>query len=285
MYSKIYVPIDFSPYSKFQLLLAEKWARILKAELVLIHATRIYVPGIADEATRETLKSDSKQEVHEKLTRLTDEYISSDLPVKFHIAETSITDALRQLTEYTDSALICVGLKGKGLLQKVFMGSTSVDIINSINKPVLTVPKHADNGSLEQFIVAVNHEQPLNTSEFDKVVKSFKTSLKWLKFITILNSDAQKEDAIQYLENLVNHYQDELPSSYEIYGGGQPFLQVKAVMQQYKNSLLVVQKGSRDLTDQLFRSFFINQIVYDASIPLLVIPTMTNWVFLDDIFK
>lgn len=273
MYSKIYVLIDFSPYSKYQLLLAEKWGRILNAELVLIHALRVYVPGIADEETRATLKADSKKEVHEKLQQLTDECITTDLPVKFHIAENSITETLRQLTKHSDDTILCVGLKGKGLLEKVFMGSTSVDIINSINQPVLTVPKHASSDSLDQFIVAVHHEHPLNTSAFDKVIKSIKTNLQGLKFITILDAESQKEDAVEYLKELVDNYQKELPCSYEIYGGGQTFLQVKAVMQQYDNSLLVVQRGSRDLTDQLFRSFLINQIVYDASIPLLVIPT------------
>lgn len=36
--------------------------------------------------------------------------------------------------------------------------------------------------------------------------------------------------------------------------------------------MLVVQKGSRLLTDQLFRQFLINELVYEGQTPLIVLP-------------
>jgi nucleotide-binding universal stress UspA family protein len=273
MYSKIFVPVDFSPYSAFQLLLAERWGLHLKAELVLVHVTRIYIPGMADGEARENLKANNKQEVMERFEELLATGISSDISVKFHISEDTVTDTLRQLIKQNENALICTGLKGKGLLQRLFMDSTTIDIIDHFNKPVLTVPKNISSDSFEHFLVAVNPENLLNTTEFDQLIGSFKKNLKSLKFITVLDSEAKKKDADQYLKTLEERYRDELPTSYQMYGGEQAFLQVKAVMQHYKNSLLLVQRGSRNLSDQLFRSFFVNDIVYDASIPMLMIPT------------
>ncbi|MBK7426529.1 MAG: hypothetical protein IPI60_05615 [Saprospiraceae bacterium] len=75
------------------------------------------------------------------------------------------------------------------------------------------------------------------------------------------------------LERLTALFKDRFNTSFEIYEGSNPFEDIKKVINNKIDEILIVQKkGSRLLTDQLFRKFLINELVYDAQTPLIVLP-------------
>jgi hypothetical protein len=57
-----------------------------------------------------------------------------------------------------------------------------------------------------------------------------------------------------------------------IYEGNNPFNDIKKVINNNNGQMLIVQKGSRLLTDHFFRKFLINELVYEGQTPLVVLP-------------
>lgn len=61
-------------------------------------------------------------------------------------------------------------------------------------------------------------------------------------------------------------------TNYAIYEGEDHFDDIKKTINNNIEELLIVQKGSRMLTDQLFRKFVVNELVYEGKTPLIILP-------------
>ncbi|MNE57231.1 hypothetical protein D3C80_1521830 [compost metagenome] len=67
-------------------------------------------------------------------------------------------------------------------------------------------------------------------------------------------------------------FSDRFNTDFAIYEGNNPFDDIKKIINNKNDEMLIVQKGSRHLTDQLFRKFLINELVYEGQTPLIVLP-------------
>ncbi len=76
----------------------------------------------------------------------------------------------------------------------------------------------------------------------------------------------------KHLNELKEMFSDKYNTSFAIYEGNNPFSDIKKVVNNKIDEMLIVQKGSRLLTDQLFRRFLINELVYEGQTPLIVLP-------------
>jgi len=74
------------------------------------------------------------------------------------------------------------------------------------------------------------------------------------------------------LRELCAMFVDRFNTDFAIYEGNNPFEDIKKVINNKIDELLIVQKGSRLLTDQLFRRFLINELVYEGQTPMIVLP-------------
>ena len=76
----------------------------------------------------------------------------------------------------------------------------------------------------------------------------------------------------KYLTDLTLFFADRFDTTFAIYEGSNPFSDIKKVINNKIDEILIVQKGSRLLTDQLFRKFLINELVYEGQTPLIILP-------------
>lgn len=272
MTTRFLVLIDFSPYSKDQLLLAHQWSKLIQAELLLIHQLSVYAPAFADMDSRIEIASHEKQLALKQLQEFASETLGEIPSLRYHVSEESLLLLLPKLMHEGYNDLIFAGLKGTGILKKLFIGSTTIKIIDNINQTVVAVPKDLTDHAPETFYVAVSHKYPLNLQAFDKLLSLFSKQIKNIKFISILSSKDQHDMYTAYLESLTRAYADKKNASYEAYESEDAFAELKAFMKKQEDGVLVVQRGTRAIMDQLFRKFLINELVYDGSTPLIVLP-------------
>jgi len=74
------------------------------------------------------------------------------------------------------------------------------------------------------------------------------------------------------LQTLSETYADRFTTNFAIYEANNRLDGIKGVINNKIDEILIVQKGSRILTDQLFSRFLINELVYEGQTPLIVLP-------------
>jgi hypothetical protein len=97
--------------------------------------------------------------------------------------------------------------------------------------------------------------------------------IEHITFFSVIDESLEEFEATEkYLKELKELYSNRAITSYELYKGDVVVANVKEILTQKQSQFLVVQKGSRQFFDQIFRSFLINELAYEGEIPLIVIP-------------
>ncbi|TXK47150.1 universal stress protein [Pontibacter qinzhouensis] len=273
MRTRLIVLIDFSPYSQTLLKLAGKWSKMIQADLLLVHQVPGLIPAFTDSESRQQINAIEKEEALTNLTKLAQEAISTPANITYLVSEKSLLLSLSELHTPDSNDLVLVGLKGTGLLKQIFIGSTAIQLIEELNCPIITVPQQTSTLVPKKLIVALSYRYPLNVIAFNSFLSTFKDSITQVEFISVVASKDIEEESITYLTRLRNNYEGHIPSSFQIFKGENTFDEIKNYVKQNNDAMLVVQKGSRSLTDKLFRKFLINELVFDGATPLTVIPS------------
>jgi nucleotide-binding universal stress UspA family protein len=265
--------IDFSPYSATLLKVARQWAERVGVPLTLAHHVEAHVPAVAPAEVRRQMLSDAIQETKTRLRTLASETLGEDAyPINYQAFGEYLILALRQLLGENQQHLIFAGLKGAGLLKKIFLGSTIIEVINKLDQIVVAIPKDMSAGLPEVLCVGVSPKYPFNKDAFSTLLRYLAPQIKSVQFLSILEKGIDAVAADNYLQALCEEFGDRALVTAEIYQGDSALEELKRYMGRQNRAALVVQRGSRTFVDELFRKFLINELVYDGNIPLIVLP-------------
>ena len=134
------------------------------------------------------------------------------------------------------------------------------------------MPKEIATFSHNRIFVAVSGKYPLNLlalNNFFNFIDSQNTSIT---FFSLTKPNEKTKDIEKYLADLTLLFADRFDTTFTIYEGNNPFADIKKVINNKIDEILIVQKGSRLLTDQLFRKFLINELIYEGQTPLIILP-------------
>ena len=272
MKKRFIILIDFSDYTSNLIKYASDWSKQANAELMLVHETIVIAPSLIDSESREQITQQANNAAFQKLKALTDEYIPSSVEVSFFLSESHIQTTLNTLLAQPFENYIFAGLTGTGLLKQILIGSVALQIIENVNNIVIAMPKDVYAFSHEKIFVAVTEKHPLNILELNKVLNLMDEKETCITFF-YLAKPKENTTAIEGLLNELAHlFADRYETKTAIYKGRKRIEDIKKVINNKEEELLIVQKGSRLLTDQFFRKFLINELVYEGQTPLIVLP-------------
>lgn len=279
MKTRLITLIDFSIYSHALLELGVRWCEISGAELLLVHKVTCLVPAMTDAKSKGELIKDEKDQALARLEKFATAKISPSISVQYIVTETNLLNFMDEMLKQGYNDIILVGIKGTGMLKKMLIGSMATKIINEINRLIVAVPDNlcaADNRFCNlipvKLIVSLNYKCPLNENALDNFLATFKNSVAHIEFISAVHAGEKEEETSRYLESLSKKYWGRIPSSYAVFNEKDLLGELKKHVQKDSDTILVVQKGSRNLSDQFFRKFLINKLVHDGSIPLIILP-------------
>lgn len=270
---KLIVLIDFSPFSETLVHLASSWATALTAELLLVHEIPGLVPAMADSGMKAQILEMEKTDSLANLKNLREQYISEEVPVTYSITEQTLVHYVSGLKTDGYRNLVMLGLKGTGFLKNFFIGSTATKVITELEEIIVAVPLNVNPVVPEVLTIALNYKFPLNQKALDWLLLLLGANLKEIDFLSVVTPKDDQEEVEGYLKELNQQYQQRISCTFKIFTGTDFFREIKAYLAENGKNMLVVQKGSRSLTDRMFRRFFIDDIVNDGSIPLIILPT------------
>jgi nucleotide-binding universal stress UspA family protein len=272
MKKRFIVLIDFSKYSSNLIRYACDWGQKINAELMLVHQTIVLAPALTDKASREDFAQYAYDEAMQQLRALTEELIPPTVKVSYKVSERNLQHTLNKLLEDPLKNLIFVGLKGTGILKKIFLGTVALQVINNTKNCIVAMPGEVTGFSHEKIFVAVSDKHPINVLELNNFLQFIDKEHTSITFFHISKPYEKTKGIEKQLGDLTELFADRYNTKYSIYAGDNPFDDVKKVINNKIEEILIVQKGSRLLTDQLFRKFLINELVYEGQTPLIVLP-------------
>lgn len=272
MKKRIIALIDFSLYSENLIKLAGSLSNAIEAEIILIHQVQVIVPALADMNSRRELIEFEKSDALRNLKQISRKIIPSEKKISFLITERPLSIVLPEIGSRDSDDLILVGLKGTGILKKIFIGSTTLKIIENLAITTIAVPVKTYNLQLERLVIATNYKFPLNRTSLDNLLRNFSGTVNEVLFISVITSDDDDIETLKNLQEIHEYYKGRITSGFRIFEGKLAFEKIKSFMKGDNRSFLVVQKGSRAINDQVFRKFLINDLVYHGSIPLVILP-------------
>jgi hypothetical protein len=264
--------IDFSESSSNLIQYASDWTQQAKAELLLVHQTIILAPALTDNQSRQQITQYANDEALKKLTTLVRKLIPVTVEVSFQVSESPLQFTLTKLLAEKFDNLIFAGLKGTGLLKKIFLGNVVLQIIENTKNIIVAMPKEISAFSHEKIFVAVTDKHPLNLLELNKFLNFIDKENTRITFFYLAKPYEKTKGIEIQLKYLSGLFADKFDTNFAIYEGNNPFEDIKKVINNKIDEILVVQKGSRFLTDQLFRKFLINELVYEGQTPLIILP-------------
>ena len=267
--NRIIVLIDFSTYSKSVVKLAEQLAQQLNAETVFLHELSSLASSFtADADTRSKLVREEEKEALQQLKLLVKPY--SFVKTEFKVGQQPILEMLNQLRTGGYNNWLLLGLKGTGLLKQLFIGSTALDIINQTDFLTIAVPVKEDIHLPQRLVVGVHPSYPLNEKQLYQLLENYNSTPTELEFLSIVLPEDNKTAFQTSLATYADKFKAYQPTI-KLAEGKQAMDDLKTYMANQTDAFLVVQQGTRALKDTLFRKYMINDLVYGATVPLIIL--------------
>jgi hypothetical protein len=272
MNNRFIILVDLSSDSEHLLQFAYHWSKDIGADMLLVHNTIVMLPALTPYESKKKLTKIANREALDRLRRLTETVLPNVMSVGFFASEKPLVPELRKFLRGPCDNLVFLGLSKKGLLEKLFIGSEAVKVIDGIDNLIVAVPLNPECCSPETIHVAVQKNNPLNIIAFNKFLNFRKASIKDIVFFSVLEPGDDWNDAEKYLKDLTALYADRYDAAYETYKAQSVFQDLTRIILSKKDDFIVVQRGSRLFLDQIFRKFLINDLVYEGNIPLVILP-------------
>lgn len=272
MKNRFIILVDFSEYSSNLIKYACDWAKQANAELLFVHQSIVLAPALADHESKQQIARHTNDEALKKLKNLAKDLIPPTLNISFSVSERHLQSILTKLLAEPYNNLIFLGIKGTGILKQLFLGSVTLQVVDNIKNTVVAMPKEISTFSHQKIFVAVTEKHPLNILELNNFLNFINYENTCVTFFYLAKPNETTKGIENKLNDLSNSFANRFNTKTEIYEGNNPFAEIKKVINNKEEEMLIVQKGSRLFTDQLFRRFLINELVYEGQTPLIVLP-------------
>ena len=140
MFSKILVAVDGSDISKIAFHRALDLAKQFNAELhtVSIVESGAMSPGTYD-SNKEMLSQHTEKTCRDYLTQLVEEAKQNDVMITTHIDVGHAGNAIIDMSSSLKCDLIVMGSRGKGVIDRLILGSVSSHVVNNAKISVLVI--------------------------------------------------------------------------------------------------------------------------------------------------
>lgn len=268
---KFVVLIDVTEASARLLKFAHGIAAAAGATLLVVHQSILPTPAMGDAENRSAVKNENKNRSLEALRHYVENIIGDSVPLEYEVTTGNLQGFLHSLEKSMDFNLVFVGVKHKGLMEKMLVGNTATKLTNDLSKTIIALPEEQNGPSFDTLYVAVKKEFSFNDQALYQCITALRNTVKKVHLFSIVAAGEDENAVISLMEKIVSGVPEGITGSYETIQAADPHKQIKNFMHAHRNGILVVQKGSRGIMD-VFRKYFVHDLVDDAQLPVIILP-------------
>lgn len=264
--------IDFTKEPENLIGYAGQWAAEAGADLVLITETQSILPAFVDKELKTEIFEENNRIAVQKMRELARNEVPPAVNIKYLASEKTIQHTLTELLKKHCDQLLFIGLRETGWFQKTFIGSTSLQIIGKTEIGIVAIPKTMRKYNYDRMFVSVSQNTPLNLLEFNNLLKFVNPDNTKITFFYLSKPEEETADMEKTLKDLVQMFAKDYKTDFAIYQGSNSFRDIKKVINNTIDEILVIQKSSRLLIEQPFRKLLLDELVYEGETPLIILP-------------
>ncbi|HVU57951.1 MAG TPA: universal stress protein [Puia sp.] len=276
---RILVPTDFSDCAANALDFAVQSAKILPAEIILLHAFYLHGSLYTDYmGVNREFRQSQLNEMKNKLTVLKEDIQAREgIVVNAIVLVGSLKEAILAAAADTSFDLIVMGTSGAGGLKEKIWGSNTSGVIEVTPCPLLVVPHAYAWTKPGRFLIATERFE-LAPPILDKI---FELAGLYMAQVEAAVFTADKEEAAVFLEHAhkTPYYEEQLQRRYgerelsmtQLYGNNLE-TSLQAHIDKKHIDVLVMITYKKGFWERLFHPSQTQKMSYHSHIPILVIP-------------
>lgn len=273
MNKRLIVLTDLSESSSDLVQYADNWATDQIASLVLLHQTMPVIPGMIEKKNKDTLLKLANEEELKKLKKLKQSLTVANKKIVVRASEKNLVNQIREFLADPFEHIIVIGLKQpSGFFKKFVWGGTAIQVIENSQAIVAHIPKGLSQFSLNRIFVGITQKHPVNILALNSFFDFFEKLSISVTFFYWAQPQEDTAPIEKILLGLTRLFAHKFQTSFHVYRSTQELQSLQQVITNEEQDLLVIQKGSRLLTDQLFRKYLINELVHQGTTPFVVLP-------------
>ena len=263
---------DFTRESRTAVNYAARLALLMKAELLLLHAS--YIPVVSDSfidvstTLDEIVKSD-KQKMDELV-----KHVSSKMGPALRIkgnSEIGLTGEL--IEEYASKdkdTLVVIGMKHVDKFSEVVFGNTATNLAGELPCPILAIPPDARFRPWKKIAFAFDQKQvPVHTGLYLLKAMAEKFQPK-MHYVHVMDSpfNAKDKSSIQPVEKIIGgesqvHFLKDLP--------GETTEVINDWVRRFKSNIVVMVARKHNIFWKIIYPSHTRQMAFKSSVPVLIL--------------
>lgn len=269
---KILVPTDFSPVADNALKYACEIAHKTDAAIVLLHTYHIPlistdVPVYVDFTVLEEIKKSANERLIELKGKIANDYLG--LQVVYFLEEGDVSFQVEQLVNKREYDLVVMGTTGAGTLEGLLIGSNTFDVINSLQIPVLAVPKEAIFNGIRKTAFGTNCKEDdlFLIQDFIAFAAAFDAKL------TVIHLGQKEEDAddlIAWFEQDAKQKLTYEKLSFRMFYSKDVYHDLNEYLTDHNYDMLVLHKRNPGFIESILKPSLTKKFAFHSNIPLLV---------------
>lgn len=266
---------DYSKNSVTAIKYAHEISAKMSANLLVIHIYSLpMMLGLEfdifyDELGKTTLKKHNK-----KLKNFCKKHLGkelSEINVKTEAFETlSVSQGILSKAEEHKAFIIVIGMKKESVFKELFMGDTSMTLIEKAPCPILAIPENASNTKLKNMVYATDFEQEDIGAiyKLSQIAKKFNANITVVHIAPSINGDGTLK--MVWFKELVKQKVTYKNIEYKVLFSEEIFETLKAYLDSNQADLVaMLEREKSEFLKKLFQRDLVKEMESFGKIPLL----------------
>lgn len=266
---QIIVPTDFSENAVHALRYAISFMNNLGGDITLLHTFQISTSGAGRfVALDEMVQQEREEELNGLIAKVKDQ-LADTVRLNGKVVEGYAVDTIAEQADAHHVNFVVMGTRGASGVKKIFMGSTTSNVIRNTKVPVLAVPDDAGDFSMKHLLLALDASDMPDATVLNPALD---LAAKFGAEVSILHINSNdKDDSISpniqaYFEQMGIKY-----TYYKLQKSGDASENILDFAKQKNTDLVCVLNRHRSWFSQLFQTSVSQQLAFESNIPLLVL--------------
>ena len=258
---------------------AIKYAHVLSskmgATLLVIHIYNLpLILGLELEAFYDELDKTTFKKNQTKLINFCKKHLDKNLNLlnvkTYAFEDLSVVHGIISKASQHKASMIIIGMKKESALKELFMGDTSMDIIEKAPCPVLAIPIDADSQKLKTIVYATDFEEEDIGAihQVSQIARKFKSTIKVVHISTAKESDGKVQ--MEWFKEMVGQKVTYKKIEYEVLSSNEVFIALKAYLETADANLVaMLERKKSGFLRNLFHRDLVKEMESFGKIPLL----------------
>ncbi|HLY69037.1 MAG TPA: universal stress protein [Puia sp.] len=266
----ILVATDFSAVSRNATVFAVQLARTLQAKIILFHVYSIPTT-VTDIAFMMVSAEEMQKENEDRIKKDADRIFTNfGVEVEWLVRIGIPSDEIKILADEKNADLVVMAIQGEGASSK-FIGSTTLNTIQKIKKPVLVVPRSAVFDGIQRATYATDFSYSTNEDRFSVFLEIIEAYHSQLQILNIHKPDKKTEDNEPQAKAKLDGIFKNIPHELTIVEAESIMHGINEFTQKNNTQLLAMTMHKHNFIDRVFGKNYTKEVAYETKVPLLVL--------------